>query len=156
MIGLGKGGNNLNINLLLPKTKAKHLGSGIVEDGEMKCVLRKMVESKAGLDETKVATKTRLLNQYFQENNSINLNRLKIQAEFLFDGISILAQSTEIQSQGHKKTASIKFERPNILKCCTNGGRTVVMESKCSLPKDIEPKFLVYKKSDGTWSQDFD
>ena len=74
----------------------------------------------------------------------------------MFDGISIFAQSTEIQSQGHKKTASIKFETPTILKCCTNGGRTIVMESKCSLPKDIEPRFLVYKYSNGTWSQDFE
>ena len=61
MIGLGKGGNNLNINLLLPKTKAKHLGGGIVEEEEIKCFIRKMLENKAGFTSLLVERKTEIL-----------------------------------------------------------------------------------------------
>jgi hypothetical protein len=85
MIGLGKGGNNLNVNLLLPKTKAKQLGGGIKEVEEMKCVIRKMLVNESGLDNSLVPRKTEILNSYFHENNSINLNGLRIKVEFLFD-----------------------------------------------------------------------
>ena len=113
----------------------------------MKIVIRKMIEhNKGGSDNLVNAMKTTVLNSYFHENNSINLNRLRIQVQFIFEGFSLSALSEVIQSQGHKKTADIKFETPNILKCCTKGGRIVIMESKFSLPKDTKPKLVAYKK----------
>eukprot|EP00092_Neocalanus_flemingeri_P032536 GFUD01035385.1.p1 GENE.GFUD01035385.1~~GFUD01035385.1.p1 ORF type:complete len:856 (+),score=188.99 GFUD01035385.1:100-2667(+) len=145
-IGLGKGGTNLNINLLLPKTKAKYLGGGVVEEEEMKIVIRKMIKDKNSSDNLVIGRKTEMLNNYFHENNSINLNKMRIEVEFISDSFSLSTLSVVIQSQGHKKTANIKFETPNILKCCTKGGRTVVMESKCSFSKDTKPKLVAYKK----------
>ena len=129
-IDLGHGDTKLNINLLIPKTKKIILSQKSVEPDEMRKIVEKEFGARnngdsGGAKDAKITQ----IHQYFQSDNCDKLKRLRIKVSFTFSD-AFNADFSVLSDIIQDKTTLVELHKPNILKCCSRGGRTVNLISK--------------------------
>ena len=129
-IDLGHGDTKLNINLLIPKTKKTILSQKSVEPDEMRKIVEKEFGARnngdsGGAKDAKITQ----IHQYFQSDNCDKLKRLRIKVSFTFSD-AFNADFSVFSDIIQDKTTLVELHKPNILKCCSRGGRTVNLISK--------------------------
>ena len=127
-IKLGQGENGhqkLNINLLIPKTKKTVVGHKSEPDEMLTIIVKEFKGEGDVIKESKVNQ----IHQHYQSDNCENLKRLRIKVAFRFldyPNLNFSIKSSVIQD----KLSIVEINKPNILKCCSKGGRTIILTSK--------------------------
>ena len=127
-IKLGQGENGhqkLNINLLIPKTKKTVVGHKTEPDEMLTIIVKEFKGEREVIKQSKVNQ----IHQRYQSDNCENLKRLRIKVAFRFldyPNLNFSIKSSIIQD----KLSIVEINKPNILKCCSKGGRTIILTSK--------------------------
>ena len=88
-----------------------------------------IVKKFIGEGEVMKQSKVNQIHQHYQSDNCENLKRLRIKVAFCFldyPDLNFSIKSTVIQD----KLSIVEINKPNILKCCSKGGRTIILTSK--------------------------
>ena len=143
---LGKGNSELNLVILIPKTKARCADEDISIDG--------LLEQRMP-GESKRRARDCLKEFLFSGKKASNLKKVKLCVEVLSrDGSQMLASGTSegITDTGSKTVGALDVKEAHPLISCERGGRKVIMVSEFKdWDKSVKPIFMV-KKCDGSYA----
>jgi len=138
-LNIGKGYNELNLIILIPKTEARSF--------EDEVTINKIIADR--MPDLEVAESI-LLN--YKKKTSTNIKKLKIKVEIFSLESSLLlcsGLSTAICDSASKEHGALDFALASPLRSCSKGGRKVLMVAEGQIAKDVEPKFMLYKQNGG-------
>jgi len=134
VLNIGKGSNELNLIILIPKTEARSF--------EDEVTINKIVADRISNPE---AAESVLMN--YTKKTSTNIKKLKIKVEIFSletNRLICSAYSVAISDNASKEHGAMDFQVVNPLRSCAKGGRKIYMLSENQLAKDVEPRFLLY------------
>ena len=145
VLSLGKGNQELNLVILIPKTEARCAD----EDISIERLLEQRMPGEA-----KRRARDRLKQFLFTGKKAHNLKKVKLCVEVLsLDGSRMLASGTSegITDTGSKTVGALDVKEAHPLISCERGGRKVIMVSEFKdWDKSVKPIFMV-KNCDGSY-----
>ena len=114
------------INIDFCKNILSWSGQGHQQESELRVAIRTELE-RTGSGGEEIAEE---IHSYYKRQFSENINKLRIRVEFLATNTTTTVYSQEIRSTKLSPLDPVNFQKPNILKSCTNGSRRILLVSK--------------------------
>ena len=137
VLSLGRGQEELNMVVLIPKTESRSAEKEVT----INSVMADRVNNPDLVDQ---------LITNFNKKSSNNIKRLKLKLEvfsFKTNKLLMVGYSNPICDSSSKEHGILDFTEINVKSCCGRGGRKIFMISQGLLAQDVLPRFQLFDKT---------
>ena len=137
VLNLGRGQEELNMVVLIPKTESRSAEKEVTINSVM-------------ADRVNDPDLVEQLVSNFNKKSSNNIKRLKLRLEvfsFQTNQLLMVGYSNAICDSSSKEHGILDFTEINVKSCCGRGGRKIFMISQGLLAQDVQPRFQLFDKT---------